>query len=267
MQGSKRIRNTALAILALAFGLSFARAALNGENLTGPGWQTAARHSSEQAPDPKIWRDSAIVQVYAASTYGWRGLFAVHPWIIFKRAGETAYTRYDVIGWGGDNVVRKNHAIPDGYWYGSRPKILVDHRGAGVDAMIDEILAAIPRYPHAHEYHAWPGPNSNTFLAHIGREVPALGLDLPANAIGKDYRPITQPVGISSSGRGVQASLFGLLGLNAGIEEGIELNLLGLDFGIDFNSPGLRLPFIGRIGLDDTTRSGPDEIPTAEAGN
>jgi hypothetical protein len=30
--------------------------------------------------------------------------------------------------------------------------------------------------------------------------------------------------------------------------------VLALNFGIDFNSPGLRLPFIGRIGMDDTTR-------------
>ena len=36
------------------------------------------------------------MQVYAAATFGWRGYFAVHPWIIYKRAGDTAYTRYDV---------------------------------------------------------------------------------------------------------------------------------------------------------------------------
>ena len=28
----------------------------------------------------------------------------------------------------------------------------------------------------------------------------------------------------------------------------------GLNFGIDANTPGLRLPFIGRIGMDDTSR-------------
>ena len=102
----------------------------------------------------------------------------------------------------------------------------------------------------------YPGPNSNTFLAHIGREVPALKLDLPANAIGKDCRPSTNPLGISSSGSGVQATLLGLLGVNVGLGEGAEINLLGLNFGVDLNSPGLRLPFVGRIGLDDTTRGG-----------
>lgn len=244
----------ALAALVLSFGLSFARAAIHGENIQGQGWRATPRHATGLAPDPQQWRDTAIVQVYAAPTYGWRGLFAVHPWIIFKRAGEIRYTRYDVIGWGGEGVVQRNYALPDGLWYGSLPKLLVDQRGSNVESLIDQVQAAITSYPYPNSYKAWPGPNSNTFLAHIGREVPALGLDLPANAIGKDYRPITQVLGRSSSGRGLQASLFGLLGLSAGLEEGFEFNVLALNFGIDFNSPGLRLPFIGRIGMDDTTR-------------
>ena len=191
-----------------------------------------------------------------APTYGWRRYVAVHPWIVFKRSGETAFTRYDVVGWRAPDVVQRNYALPDGLWYGERPQLLVDLRGEGVDAMIGKIEAAIASYPYADTYRVYPGPNSNTFLAHIGREVPALKLDLPANAIGKDYRPITNPLGISSSGSGVQATLLGLLGVNVGLGEGLEINLLGLNFGVDLNSPGLRLPFVGRIGLDDTTRRG-----------
>ena len=243
------------AVLLLSVGLSLA----NDPRPVEPGetrsWRTAARHSAGIAPDPVRLADTAVVQVYAAATYGWRGYFAVHPWIIFKRAGETAYTRYDVIGWGSD-VVRRNYALPDGLWYGARPQLLVDQRGEGVDAMIAQIETAIGNYPYAHSYRVYPGPNSNTFVAHIGREVPALKLDLPANAIGKDYRSIDRPLGLSSSGSGVQASLLGMLGMSVGLGEGIEINILGLNFGVDFNSPGLRLPFVGRIGLDDTTREG-----------
>ena len=242
-------------VLSLSFGLSLAEASLTGGGVGNRSWATAPRHSAGIAPDPVQLADIAIVQVYAASTYGWRGLFAVHPWIIFKRSGETAFTRYDVIGWRGMDVVQRNYALPDGLWYGAQPKLLVDHRGDGVDAMISQIETAIKSYPYADTYRTYPGPNSNTFLAHIGREVPALRLDLPANAIGKDYRRISDPVGMSPTGSGLQLSLLGLLGLSVGIEEGIEINVLGLDFGLDFNSPGLRLPFIGRIGLDDTTVS------------
>ena len=205
--------------------------------------------------DPAALADTAIVQVYAAQTYGWRGHFAVHPWLIWKRQGETAYTRYEVTRWGGDKVVRRNGAVPDGLWFGAMPSLLVDHRGSGVEAMIDDIEAAIERYPYAYAYRTYPGPNSNTFLAHIGREVPALRLDLPANAIGKDYRPLSEIVGLSPSGAGVQATLLGMLGLIVGPEEGIEFNILGLSFGLDFNHPGLRLPFVGRLGMDDATVS------------
>ena len=219
---------------------------------SGRNWATAPRHSSGLAPDPVQHADQAIVQVYAAPTYGWRGNFAVHPWIIYKRQGETAYTRYDVVGWRAPQVVQRNYAVPDGLWYGSTPDLLVDHRGGEVETMIDRIEAAVASYPYADHYRSYPGPNSNTFLAHIGREVQTLQLDLPPNAIGKDYRPLSNPMGVSPSGSGVQISLLGLLGVSVGLQEGLELNVLGLNFGLDFNAPALRRPFVGRVGMRDT---------------
>ena len=244
-------------ILLLPLGISLANPP-RAEGLDGRGCRALPRHSAGLAPDPVAFADSAIVQVYAAATYGWRGYFAVHPWIIFKRSGETAYTRYEVTGWGRGPVVRRNGAVADGLWFGAVPTVLAEHRGAGVDEMIERIKAAIGSYPYAETYRSYPGPNSNTFIAHIGREVPALQLDMPANAIGKDWRPLADPVGRAVSGTGWQASLFGLLGVTVGIEEGLELNVLGLNFGIDLNRPALRLPLIGRLGFSNG-------VPTAEA--
>lgn len=215
-------------------------------------WATAPRHSAGLAPDPAKLVAIAVVQVYAAPTYGWRGFFAVHPWIIYKRKGEITYTRYDVVGWRGTQVVQRNYALPDGLWYGSTPELLADHRGDGVEAMIDGIEAAVASYPHAGQYRTYPGPNSNTFLAHIGRQVPSLRLDLPANAIGKDYRSLTNPVGVSASGSGLQISLLGLLGVSVGVQEGLEFNVLGLNFGADLTPPALRLPFWGRLGFKNS---------------
>jgi hypothetical protein len=255
MKVQRRIALCFALVLGLSFGLSLAESPVISPAAAPLSWQTAPRHSAGIAPDPVAEAGVAIVQVYAAHTFGWRGVFATHPWIIFKRSGETAYTRYEVVGWRGASVVQRNYALPDGLWYGARPKLLVDQRGEGVDELITAIEAAIASYPYPESYRTYPGPNSNTFLAHIGREVPALRLDLPANAIGKDYRPLTNPIGISSSGRGVQVELLGLLGLSVGIEEGIEFNVLGLDFGVDFNTPALRLPFVGRLGFPDTTVS------------
>lgn len=240
---------TALATLALSFALSLAQV-LAGDGVQH-SWRTAPRHSAGIAPDPQQHADSAIVQVFVARTFGWRGAFALHPWIIYKRAGETAYTRHDVVGWYAPEVVRRNFALPDGWWYGAAPQLLVDHRGATAAAMIEDIEAAIASYPHFGRYRSWPGPNSNTFLAHIGREVPALQLDLPANAIGKDYRELDRVVGISPTGSGLQLTLLGLFGVSIGLQEGLEFNLLGLNFGLDLNRPALRLPFVGRVGMDD----------------
>lgn len=249
----------AVPIVCLVIGVQtgLAQGSSQASNVPGGSWATAPRHSAGIAPDPAQRTDLAIVQVYAAPTYGWRGFFAMHPWIIYKRTGETSYTRYDVIGWRKPQVVQRNYAVPDGLWYGSTPKLLVDRRGEGVESMIDEIEAAVASYPYADQYVSYPGPNSNTFLAHIGRQVPALKLDLPANAIGKDYRPLTSPIGVSSSGSGLQISLLGLLGVSVGVQEGLEFNVLGLNFGIDLNAPALRLPFWGRLGFKDTV----DPIP------
>ena len=239
-----------IVVLLLSFGYSYAKASQSKGDAVGQNWSTARRDSALLAPNPTQLSNTAIVQVYAASTYGWRGLFAVHTWIIFKKAGENEFTRFDVIGWGSGGVVRRNYAIPDGYWFGAKPTLLVDHRGAAAEAMIPQIQAAVARYPYPQTYHAWPGPNSNTFIAHIGREVPALELDMPSNAIGKDYRPLSSPVGLPPSGKGVQVSLLGVLGLNVGAQEGVEVNVLGLNLGVDFKSPGRRLPFIGHVGFE-----------------
>jgi hypothetical protein len=139
---------------------------------------------------------------------------------------------------------------PDNYWFGARPQILLDRRGPGVDAMIENIRAAIAHYPYPHEYRAWPGPNSNTFTAYIAREVPELGLNLPSNAVGKDFLPGSALLASAPSGSGFQVSLYGLAGLLFAIDEGIELNVLGLKIGVDAAVPALKLPGIGRLGLE-----------------
>jgi len=240
-----------LTVILLSLAASLAQAT-HGNNATGQGgWATARRDSAGVAPDPHAHASQAIVQVYAAPTYGWKGAIAVHPWIIFKRAGETRYIRYEVISWGSGDKVRRNSSLPDGYWYGAKPRLLVEHRGPDAQKMIPQIEAAIKSYPWPTTYHAWPGPNSNTFMAHIGRNVPALQLDLPANALGKDYRPLWRPVGLPPSGRGVQVSILGVAGITLGAEEGIEFNLLGLSAGIGFSPFRLRLPFIGGLGSNN----------------
>jgi Protein of unknown function (DUF3750) len=217
----------------------------------GQNWWELRRDSSGQAPDPVAAPD-AVIQVYAARAVGWRGVMAVHTWVALKPTGAASYTRYEVMGWGvgrGAPAIRVNRAGPDDYWFGSRPELLVDRRGEGVDALIARVRAAVQAYPYPASYWTWPGPNSNTFTAYLGRAVPELRLDLPATAIGKDFIPGGRPVAMSPSGTGVQLSLFGLLGVMVGGEEGLELNVLSLTFGVDVKRPALKLPVVGRLGF------------------
>lgn len=211
-------------------------------------WRTASHAPVGSAPDPALVRE-AVVQVYAARAFGWRGAFGVHTWVAVKPAEADAYTVYEVIGWrlrSRDTAVAIHNRAPDARWYGSEPELLADKRGVAAQALVGRIDAAARNYPWAGEYTIWPGPNSNTFTAWITRSVPELHVDLPPTAIGKDYN--SQVFDAAPSGSGGQASMAGLLALTASSVEGLELNLLGLTFGVNPFDPALKLPFVGRIG-------------------
>ena len=213
-------------------------------------WSEASHASAHLAPSPAAAQE-AIVQVYAARAYNWRGAFGVHTWIATKHRAADHYRVYQVIGWNlyrGHSVVSiDDRSAPDFRWYNAMPKLLKEHRGSAAEAMIPQIEAAVEGYPYTHRYQVWPGPNSNTFVAYIARQVPALGVDLPPTAIGKDYLADGAWFAHVPSGSGWQLSLFGLLGVSLAREEGIEFNLLGLSFGIDLNDLALRLPGLGRL--------------------
>jgi hypothetical protein len=211
-------------------------------------WYATPSRSTGQAPDPAAMRE-AVVQVYGARAVRWRGAFAIHPWIAVKRAGADSYTTYQVIGWramrGGDALVTTAGAVPDRHWYGATPQLLVEHRGPQAQALVERIEAAVQRYPWPRTYRAWPGPNSNTFVAWVAREVPELGLDLPAHAIGKDWLGPSTFFARAPSGTGWQVSLWGLAGVTLARNEGVELQLLGLGLGVDVQDARLRLPGLG----------------------
>lgn len=214
------------------------------------GWRTASREPVGLAPDPEQ-APEAIIHVYGARAYGWRGYFGVHTWIAVKPSFARAYTVYEVIGWylrRGGSVLAIHQQIPDRRWFGSMPVLLAEKRGEDVDALIARIELAAHSYPYAREYSVWPGPNSNTFTAWVSRAVPELGLDLPPTAIGKDYLGNSM-ISVAPSGSGWQWSLYGLLGIIISEVEGFEVNVLGLSFGISADPAAIRLPVIGRIGL------------------
>ena len=57
-------------------------------------------------------------------------------------------------------------------------------------------------------------------------------------------------MGLTDSRTGVEASLWGLVGVKLGWVEGVEVNFLGLVAGLDIRHPALKLPGFGRIGFN-----------------
>ncbi|HEY5672395.1 MAG TPA: DUF3750 domain-containing protein [Malonomonas sp.] len=152
-------------------------------------WHSASRESAEIAP-PAESTNEAVLHVYGASAWGWRGWFAIHTWIAAKRTGEPSYTVYEVIGWRGNRglpVLRIARDYPDRYWFGEKPRLLVGHQGEGVDQLITAVEQAVQNYPWKTSYKIFPGPNSNSFTAWVAKEVPELKLKLPFTAIGSGY--------------------------------------------------------------------------------
>lgn len=249
-------------LLLLSYGVcAFAFITFTAE-LGAGDWRTASRAPAGLAPDPATTPE-AVVQVYAARAIRWPGYFGVHTWIAVKPARADRFTVYEVMGYQTrrtGNGVRASQRPADGYWYGNRPHVLADVRGPGAEPLIERIRAAVADYPYAGTYHLWPGPNSNTFVAHVLRATPELRVDLPATAIGKDYLGL-KPFARTPSGTGAQVSLFGAIGVLAGWEEGIELNLFGLTFGVNPKRLAIELPMLGNLGLVDIAK--PRLLPAA----
>jgi len=210
------------------------------------GAAVTADNSENQVREEAVVSEP-IVQVWGARTRGAKGIFGVHTWIAVRPRNETEYTVYEVVGWRlrwTDTAVVVRNRAPN-HWFGAEGELYAEKRGAGVEALIQRIDKLAREYPYANTYTLWPGPNSNTFVAWIARSVPELEADLPATAIGKDYIG-SDMISTAPSGKGFQFSLRGLLGIAASSVDGVELNVLGLNFGV--SGSGIKLPIVGRIG-------------------
>ncbi|MEI6895448.1 MAG: DUF3750 domain-containing protein [Colwellia sp.] len=153
-------------------------------------WRTASREPAGIAPNPEN-NKGAVIEFYAADAFSWRGWFAVHSWIAIKAENSAEYTVYEVIGWrlkrGLSALNEYQTTTPDRYWYGAKPEKILSIRGDKAAQLIPKIADAVRRYPWADQYSVLPGPNSNTFPAWIGLQVPELGLAMPFSAIGSGY--------------------------------------------------------------------------------
>src|SRR5690349_2301382 len=237
-----------LAVLIIFFVPILARAAFYAIDKGPRSWRDADWSSTGMLPAAADFTPARVI-VFTGKAGAWKGIFSVHSWVVLKRANEKRWTRYDVVGWG--EPVRRNNWPVDGLWYGNTPVMLVDISGPDAKKLIPRIEKAVTAYDYAQagDYRIWPGPNSNSFVAEILRAMPELGVALPPNAVGRDFRNGFY-AGLTDSGTGVELNLNGIVAIKLGWIEGVELNLLGLVAGLDLRYPGIKLPGFGRIGVE-----------------
>jgi hypothetical protein len=256
------ILKVALLLFVLAYVAPLGISALLYER-SGAGfdWRTADRSSAGLLP-PASSHAEAVVRVFSAPTVRWRGIFAVHCWIVLKPEGASSYSRYDYTAWG--EPIRLNGFEADGRWFGQTPQVVFAADGNVAAGLIPRIQARIDAYVFRHrgDYRAWPGPNSNTFVAALLDAVPEAEAVLPSTAIGKDYPYDGRWLRPTPSGTGFTLRLGGYAGLTIGWVEGIELNLLGGVAGVDLRRPAIKLPGLGRFGLPS---SGQPILPGSRA--
>lgn len=232
-------------IFLLPAGLSLASWAVQDRPQS---WREADWGASGVLPAARD-ENGAVVHIMAARTGGLKGALSVHSWIVVKPVGQVGYNRYEKVGWG--MPVRRNAYAADARWYSNDPFIVKTLRGRKAELLIPQIEAAIASYPHAQRgaYRLWPGPNSNTFVAHVLRQVPQIGAVLPPEAVGRDYLPDGGFLAVDTQTMDLHATLYGLAGFSAGLRYGVEIHLFGLVAGIDPMRPALKIPGFGRVGF------------------
>ncbi len=198
------------------------------------------------APDWIVLVKSARVPPWSP----WITLFAHHTWIDVKRGDEAQWWRAEVRGLDVGVVYEPITAAQ------ARKDLWLDRRAVRLLATLEgeparriaerlEPLCNELDARYAADYQKWPGPNSNTFVADLARELPDLAFVFDGNAVGKDW-PGWFDAGVTSSKSGLHLDT-PVAGAALGVREGVELHLLGLTLGVRLFPPSLALPFLPEL--------------------
>ncbi len=220
--------------------------------------------------------EGAIVLVKTArlpDTMDWYTRFAHHAWLEVRLEGE-AWQRVEIIDeWSPPRMqtISESTVLADYRW--RRPvdvlEVLVGESAQSAGERVLNLARQCEEFGVSHErrqraqqsgadpeslhmigrgYRAWPGPNSNSFVAWVVENTPNLHAELDHNAVGKDD---TAPfrIGRTSAGFGVEMDS-SYLGVGLGLRQGAELRVIGLTLGIGLWPPALKLPFLPRLGMD-----------------
>ncbi|MEZ6188508.1 MAG: DUF3750 domain-containing protein [Planctomycetota bacterium] len=177
---------------------------------------------------------------------------AHHAWFEFKDGPDRPWERLEVLAQGAiqfDDMVHRRTLEPAEVRRGTRWEhpvhLLSTLEGAPARRAIGALRRTAREYEAPRRYFAWPGPNSNSFVERLLRRCPELHAELHHNSVGKDWTLLDG--GLTGSGTGVALDL-PLLGIQLGLDDGVQLHVLGLVWGVDLWPPALLLPFLPRLG-------------------
>ena len=193
-------------------------------------------------PDAKLPpKESAYLAVLSGEMPPPIDLVSRHAWIVVHLPGTPDH-RFEYGGGGGAGTFDD--------FTGGDVMLHGVLRGTPLDirAKDDCLHRASPEARRRHPgYFPLPGPNSNTYVDILLRSCD-IPIELPATAIGRDYRGVVG-ASVTESGTGVQLESI-LFGLRLGLVDGVEVHLVSFVLGVHFWPPGITVPVNpGRIGF------------------
>jgi hypothetical protein len=158
-------KTVVLSLLALFLLPIAARATIFAYEGGPTSWRNADWSSTGSLPDPGA-DSQARVLIMSGRTGGWKGVFSVHSWVVFKPENGKSWRRYDVVGWG--DPVRLNGWAPDG-WYGNKPQVLlaIFKAPAATNAIRRSgRRSGLQLCQRRQDYRIWPGPEQQHLRRH-----------------------------------------------------------------------------------------------------
>jgi len=170
--------------------------------------------------------------------------FATHTFIDYRESVRSPWYRVEITH-PKSGLVHKSISTADAYArmrWGERVRILSQDNGIANPNFVRDIKNFVNNYDDS-VYKTYPGPNSNTFIEKIVREVKGISAILDHNAIGKENGFYA---GKTSGGSGFKLQT-PILGIALGLKEGVEVSVLGLSAGVSAYPPAIRIPFLPKL--------------------
>ncbi len=170
--------------------------------------------------------------------------FATHTFVDYREGVGGRWYRVEITH-PKSGVVNKEISFADLHTrerWGERVRVLSHSDGSGNPNLASDIRAFATHYDDS-VYRSYPGPNSNTFVEKMLRDVEGVSAILDHNAIGKENGFYA---GKTAGGTGLKLQT-PIVGLAIGLKEGIEVSALGLSAGVSIYPISVRIPFLPKI--------------------